>query len=443
MTLQERCPVLQFGDLGDERGKLVVIEGEQAIPFEIKRVFYIYGSDPDVIRGQHANRESEFVLINVAGKSKVRIADGYEEIIVELDKPMMGVYIPKMIWKDMYAFSQDSVLLVLASTHYNGSEYIRNYEEYLREIGQNTPLVSLCLPTNGVSEWVFPVLDSIYAQGVDPSVFEVVVTDNGNNEEFKKELRKYKEDRDNLTYIETETGPFLNEIASYKGAKGKLLKFVNHRTIVLPGTLQKLIGFAETNYDEKPIIFFSNGALNSSQPVREFDSFDGFINALSYWSSWSTGMTIWKEDFEKLPEKLDDFNELFPHTVVLFNERKRGKYIVDDSEIFREMLSGNKPKGNYNLFYAFGVEYPGIITSLYRDGDISADTCRNVLDQNLDFIISLYNTHIVRKEYCSYDLSGFDDMFGIFYSKENFRKKILRKKLMKKPVRKVCEWLKK
>lgn len=132
MALKDICQVLHFKDLGDERGKLVVIEGNQAIPFEIKRVFYIYESDSTVVRGQHANRESEFVLINVAGQSKVRITDGTEEFVVELNKPMMGVYIPKMIWKDMYDFSSDSVLLVLASTHYDGNEYIRNYEEYLK-----------------------------------------------------------------------------------------------------------------------------------------------------------------------------------------------------------------------------------------------------------------------------------------------------------------------
>ena len=136
MTLQERCKLINFKDLGDERGKLVVIEGNQDIPFEIKRTFYIYDSDCDVIRGQHANRESEFVLINVSGSSKVRITDGNEEFVVELNKPMMGVYIPKMIWKDMYDFSSDSVLLVLASTHYDGSEYIRDYDEYLKEVNK-------------------------------------------------------------------------------------------------------------------------------------------------------------------------------------------------------------------------------------------------------------------------------------------------------------------
>lgn len=134
MSLKDRCKILNFKDLGDERGKLVVIEGNQDIPFEIKRTFYIYDSDNAVVRGQHANRESEFVLINVAGSSKVRITDGNEEFVVELNKPMMGVYIPKMVWKDMYDFSSDSVLLVLASTHYDGKEYLRDFEEYKKEV---------------------------------------------------------------------------------------------------------------------------------------------------------------------------------------------------------------------------------------------------------------------------------------------------------------------
>lgn len=132
MSLKEKCPIINFKDFGDERGKLVVIEGGVSIPFDIQRVFYIYESDNKVIRGQHANRNSEFVLINVSGSSKVRITDGNEEIVVMLDKPMMGVYIPKMIWKDMYDFSSDSVLLVLANTHYDENEYIRDYDEYLK-----------------------------------------------------------------------------------------------------------------------------------------------------------------------------------------------------------------------------------------------------------------------------------------------------------------------
>ena len=130
MGLKDRCPVIEFKDLGDDRGKLVVIEGGEAIPFDIKRVFYIYESDSTVVRGRHANKESELVLINVAGKSKVRITDSHEEFVVNLDRPMIGLYIPKMVWKDMYGFSSDSVLLVLANTHYDETEYIRDYEDY-------------------------------------------------------------------------------------------------------------------------------------------------------------------------------------------------------------------------------------------------------------------------------------------------------------------------
>ena len=132
MTLKERCPLIEFSDFGDERGKLVVVESGQTIPFDIQRVFYIYDSDDTVVRGQHANINSEFVLINVAGKSKVRITDTHEEFVIELNRPMLGVYIPRMVWKDMYDFSKDSVLLVLASTHYDGKEYIRDYNEYVK-----------------------------------------------------------------------------------------------------------------------------------------------------------------------------------------------------------------------------------------------------------------------------------------------------------------------
>lgn len=130
----EFCRLLDFKEKGDDRGKLVIVEGNQDIPFEIKRLFYIYGSDRNVIRGQHANRNSEFVLINVSGTSKVMVTDGKKKQVVELTKPRQGVYLPKMVWKEMYDFSPDSVLLVLASTHYDGGEYIRNYEDFLCEV---------------------------------------------------------------------------------------------------------------------------------------------------------------------------------------------------------------------------------------------------------------------------------------------------------------------
>lgn len=130
--------MLEFPQHGDERGHLVVVEGEKDIPFLVKRVFYMYGSDRDVVRGQHANRKTEFVLINVAGQSKVRVKDGLgNEAVFTLNRPHTGVYLPKMVWKDMFDFSPDSILLVLASEHYDGGEYIRDYDDFVREVQGN------------------------------------------------------------------------------------------------------------------------------------------------------------------------------------------------------------------------------------------------------------------------------------------------------------------
>lgn len=130
--------MLEFAQKGDERGHLVIVEGMKDIPFEIKRIFYIYGSDSKVIRGQHANRKSEFILINVAGTSKVKVRDGKgNEAVFSLNRPHTGIYLPKMIWKDMYDFSEDSVLLCLSSEYYDAEEYIRDYAEFERIISNS------------------------------------------------------------------------------------------------------------------------------------------------------------------------------------------------------------------------------------------------------------------------------------------------------------------
>ena len=288
----------------------------------------------------------------------------------------------------------------------------------------NSPVVSLCIPTNGVVEWVFPVLDSIYEQKCNDNDFEIIVTDNGNNEMFKEKIKLYNQQHPNLYYFETNALPFINEIESYKRANGQLIKFVNHRTLLVNGSLKRLIMLAKDNIDLKPIIYFANGVLKKEQKAYEYVTFDEFVKNLSYWSSWSTGMTIWKEDFDKLPKDVSNFNELFPHTNVLFAERNREKYIIDNTIIFNEMPQGKKPKGDYDLFYAFGVEYPAIILELYRDKNITADTFRFVIMANLDFIAELFSLYFIKRNYCSYNLDGLNDMYGIFYDKKELRRAV-------------------
>ncbi|MBO6260300.1 MAG: WxcM-like domain-containing protein [Lachnospiraceae bacterium] len=132
--------ILDFGAVGDEKGLLTICEGEQDIPFIPKRVFYIYKSAADAVRGKHANKVTDFVLINVSGHSKVKIMDGKgNEIVYSLNRPNTGIYIPHMVWKEMYDFSADSVLLCLASEHYDPEEYIRDYDEFLEEVKKRDP----------------------------------------------------------------------------------------------------------------------------------------------------------------------------------------------------------------------------------------------------------------------------------------------------------------
>lgn len=132
--MDKKFKVIDFQELGDPRGHLVVAESNKEVPFLIQRIFYIYGTKEGVVRGQHANRESEFILINLQGSVKIVIDDGRQKDTVILNKAHQGVYLDKMVWKDMCEFSSDSILLVLSSMSYDASEYIRDYDEFVREV---------------------------------------------------------------------------------------------------------------------------------------------------------------------------------------------------------------------------------------------------------------------------------------------------------------------
>lgn len=133
----KKFKILDFDELGDDRGHLVVAESHKQVPFTIKRIFYIYGTKENVIRGKHANRISQFVLINLQGSVKIRIDDGKQEDVVVLDKPHQGVYLESLVWKDMYDFSHDSILLVLSSHGFDNSEYVRDYDQFIQEVSES------------------------------------------------------------------------------------------------------------------------------------------------------------------------------------------------------------------------------------------------------------------------------------------------------------------
>lgn len=116
---------------GDDRGSLVAIEACETIPFEVKRVYYIFGTQHGVSRGFHAHKALQQVAVCVSGKCRMRLDNGTDQVEVWLDSPSKGLIINDMTWREMHDFSEDCVLLVLASQHYDESDYIRDYQYFL------------------------------------------------------------------------------------------------------------------------------------------------------------------------------------------------------------------------------------------------------------------------------------------------------------------------
>jgi dTDP-4-dehydrorhamnose 3,5-epimerase-like enzyme len=124
---------IDFKKLGDDRGSLVAVEENDTIPFLIKRVYYIYQTESNVARGFHAHKALQQLAVCVSGKCTMFLDDGDTKEEVMMDSPTQGVLIEPMIWHEMHDFSTDCVLLVLASEHYDESDYIRDYEDFLKQ----------------------------------------------------------------------------------------------------------------------------------------------------------------------------------------------------------------------------------------------------------------------------------------------------------------------
>ncbi len=123
-----------FPPHGDDRGQLIAIEEQNDLPFDIKRVYYIYDTLPGVRRGFHAHLDLQQILICVSGSCKIHLDNGFETAEVLLDKPNEGLYISNDMWREMYDFSPDAVLLVLASNLYDEQDYIRNYDAFIQMV---------------------------------------------------------------------------------------------------------------------------------------------------------------------------------------------------------------------------------------------------------------------------------------------------------------------
>lgn len=126
-----------FQPHGDDRGQLISLEEYTDIPFRIKRVYFMYDTIKDVVRGKHAHRNLQQILVCIHGSCKIRLDNGREKKVVALEKPYEGLYVSNDMWREMFDFSPDAVLLVFASEIYDENDYIRDYDEFLEYVNKN------------------------------------------------------------------------------------------------------------------------------------------------------------------------------------------------------------------------------------------------------------------------------------------------------------------
>ena len=124
----------EFEEHGDDRGILIALEENKNVPFNIRRCYYMYNTQPGVRRGFHAHKSREQFLVCVSGSCKIFLDDGQSKETVLLDRPNKGLYIAHNIWREMFDFSDNAVLMVLASKLYDESDYIRSYDEFLQYV---------------------------------------------------------------------------------------------------------------------------------------------------------------------------------------------------------------------------------------------------------------------------------------------------------------------
>lgn len=276
-------------------------------------------------------------------------------------------------------------------------------------------LLSLCIPTSGVVEWVLPVLDSIYKQKCDINLYEVVISDNSADVTLYNRIQEYIHKYPNIIYKRSNSKGFLNQVDAFNLASGELIKFVNHRAILLDGTIQYLCDFAKTYSKKKPIMFFANGSVEVENDFEKFKSFSDFLGALKVYSSWSGGIAFWRDDYISMIRNVNS-NELFPTLSWLSYYTERGYYIIDNKRLSRELEVDATQKGKYNLFEAFAVVYVEMLQNLKYNGHLDNNNYVAIYGDLKRLLAYNYCEFILNNKPCSYSLEDYRRFISRYFN---------------------------
>lgn len=290
----------------------------------------------------------------------------------------------------------------------------------------NSPILSLCIPTNGAVQWVLPVLDSIYRQKYDWKKVEVVITDNGKDSELIGYLKEYN--YPNLRYIKTNDEGFLNLVTSLKEGNGLFCKMINHRSVLVDGAIEKMLDLVERYKDSQPIIYCSSGVINIPEIV-ECNDVDELLQNLTFWCSLSAGIGFWKNDIEHIDEI--SLNKMFPNTSLLFNIRKDARYVIWNYRY--QIMSDDAGKGGYDLFYTFSVVLLDIIRNICVAGRVTTPTFLKLKKQLLLFIEDYYFSEVVMPTKHTFIIKDVKQSMMVYYGAYYYYRMVI-KSYIKAPV---------
>lgn len=276
------------------------------------------------------------------------------------------------------------------------------------------PILSLCIPTNGAVKWILPVIESIYSQGYDNEKFEVVITDNGKDSQLPAHIAKM--DYPNLRYKQTTDEGFLNLVSCLKEGRGLFCKMINHRSVMLPGSITDMVSLVEKYKDTQPVIYCSDGNIKSDGDYIECPDTDSFVRHLSYWCSWSAGIGFWQKDISNIPNI--ELNEMFPNTSLLFEIRKDSEYVIWNKKY--EQMCDDSGKGGYDLFHTFGVVLLDIIKGLLNSGRIQQRTFGIVKNDLFVFLTTLYQNEIIMPTKHTFILKDIKKSMRMYYGNNGY-----------------------
>lgn len=138
-TSVQDCKLIEINQIGDRRGHITVVENHNEIPFDIKRIYYLYDVPSGEERGGHAHKELQQMIVAASGSFDVIVDDATNKKTFSLNRPNKGLYFPAGLWREINNFSSGAICLVLASHVYQEEDYIRDYKDYKKFIKQNTP----------------------------------------------------------------------------------------------------------------------------------------------------------------------------------------------------------------------------------------------------------------------------------------------------------------